>query len=76
VIATTVAWLNEWPKRSKNHLRGSFIGKQLVDAEIDQERLQVDAILHGVRYLDRKFSWVKKPTMGGTVCVLHGVQSR
>jgi hypothetical protein len=51
-------------KEVKNHLRGSFIGKQLVDAELDQERLQVDAILHGVRYLDRKFSWVKTPTMG------------
>lgn len=48
----------------KNHFRGPIIRKQLVEAEVDQECLQVDAILHGMRCLGRVFCLVGTPTVG------------
>jgi len=62
------------PKEVKNHLRGSFIGKQLVDAEVDRKRLQVAAILHVVCHLGRKLGRMRTPTMGApfVFCTVFG----
>jgi len=48
----------------KNHFRGPIIRQQLVDAEVDEEGLQGDAVLHGMRHLGRKGSLMGTPTVG------------